>query len=114
MYGEVAENSGWWDRVVDSFSGQWWTFIIGLVVILAIMLIVSILSKGKFIKLKTVIKVGFNAVFGFLVIFIFNLVASAFDAAFIATWWEWLIIGLTGIPGAIMCIIFSFIWPGIW
>lgn len=110
----TAEAGSWWDNVVASFSEHWWGFIVGLAVILGIMLLISILSRGKFIKFKTVIKVGFNAVFGFVIIFVFNLIAAAFGATFVATWWEWLIIGLAGIPGAIMCIIFSFIWPGIW
>ena len=110
----AAENLGWWDGVVASFTNQWWAFVVGLCIVLAVLVVISILSRGKFFKPKRIIKIGFNAVFGFALLFVFNCVASIFGAPLAATWYEWLIIGIAGIPGTILCIIFHFIWPLWW
>ena len=110
----AAEELGWWDSIVASFTEQWWFFIVGLGIVLGVLIIICIFSRGKIIKLKRIIKIGFNAVFGFALLFVFNCVASLFGVPLAATWYEWLIIGIAGIPGTILCIIFHFIWPAFW
>ena len=111
---ENVENVGWWENVTASLSNQWWAFIVGLSIVLGVLLVLWIFSHGKMIKLGRIIKIGFNALFGFALLFIFNCIASFFDAQLIATWYEWLIIGIAGIPGTILCIVFHFIWPMFW
>lgn len=105
----TAEELGWWDSLVAAFFDQWWAFFIGLVAILLVLLLISILSKGKIFKLRRVVKIGINAVLGFVLLFIFNLVASLFGAALEPAWWNWLIIGAFGVPGTILCIVLHFI-----
>ena len=110
----AQQNPGWWDSVVSSFTEQWGFFIVGLCIILGILLLISIFSRGKTIKFKRVVKIGINAIVGFCILFVFNCVATFFNAQIVATWYEWIIIGMAGIPGVILCIVFHFIWPAFW
>lgn len=90
-----------------------WGFFVGLGVVIVALILAKLIFKIK-ISFMKIIKIAINAIIGYFIIMAFNFVVGFFGIAFTATWWEWLIIGLTGIIGAILCIVFSFIWPGIW
>lgn len=110
--GEAVETS-WWDSVVQTFKDQWWVFIITLAIVLGIMLLISIFTKGRIFKLKTIIKIGLHCIFGFLLLFIINLFGGIFSWTLVPKWYSWILIGVFGTIGVIFLIVAYFVWPGI-
>ncbi|MBQ7227898.1 MAG: hypothetical protein IJX05_05825 [Clostridia bacterium] len=41
----AESNNSWWDSVMQSFTDQWWVFVVTLGVVLVMMFIVNILTK---------------------------------------------------------------------
>ncbi len=106
----------WWDSVVQSFQDQWWVFIITLSIVVGVLLLLSLFSKGKIIKFKTVIKVSIHCVIGFVLLFVINLFGGLFSGgswAIVPKWYSWILIGIFGTIGVIFMVIAYFAWPGI-
>lgn len=112
----TTENASWWDEVVNSFKEQWWVFAVVLGIVLVVMLIVCIASKGKIFKPKTIIKVAIHCIMGFVLLFVLNFFGALFTSgswALTPKWYSWIIIGIFGILGVIFLLISSFVWPGV-
>lgn len=112
MDGEGVETS-WWDSVARSFQDQWWVFIITLAIVLGCLLIISIFTKGKIIKVKTIIKIGLHCILGFVLLFVINLFGGIFSWTIVPKWYSWILIGIFGMLGVIFLIVAYFVWPGI-
>ena len=112
----TTESSSWWDEVVNTFKNQWWVFVITLAVVLVLMLIVSIATKGKVFRLRTIFKVALHCVIGFVLLFVVNFFAGLFTAGswtLAPRWFSWIIIGVFGVLGVIFLFISAFVWPGV-
>ena len=112
----AESNNSWWDSVMQSFTDQWWVFVVTLGVVLVMMFIVNILTKGRLFKFRTIIKVAINCILGFVVLFAINFVGGLFTGgtwAFTPKWFSWIIIGLFGLLGLIFLIVSCFVWPGV-
>ena len=110
------EASSWIDSVAHAFEEQWWIFVVTLGVVLVVMLIVSIISRGKIFGIKTIFKVAINCIIGFVLLFMFNLFGGMFTGgswALVPKWYSWIIIGVLGVIGVIFLFISSFVWPGV-
>lgn len=109
----AAEGESSWSQTIASmFEQQWWVFLITLAVVIGVMLIIKILTKGKVFKFRTIIKVALNCIIAFVLLFIINTIGSLFGFALIPKWYSWLLIGLFGILAIIFLFIAYFVWPG--
>ena len=111
-----AESAGsWWDSVVRSFTNQWWVFVVVLAVVLAVLIVIGILTRGKLISFRMIIKIAINCVLGFVLLFVINFFGGLFTGG---AWsltpklYSWIIIGVFGILGLVFLIISAFAWPG--
>ncbi len=116
---EAADGAGnggsWWDSVVRSFTNQWWVFIVVLAVVLIVLTLVCILTRGKLLRFRTIIKIAINCVLGFVLLFVINFFGGLFTGgawSLTPKWYSWIIIGVFGIIGLIFLIISAFAWPG--
>lgn len=76
-----------------------------LYLFIALVVLLIILKLLKF-SLKTIIKIAINTLIGLVVVYLLNLIPSV-DIPL--EWWSGLIVGVFGIPGAIVLLIISFI-----
>ena len=110
---ESAEEMSWSDRLATMFSEQWWVFLISLGVVVALMLLVKILTKGKVFKFRTILKVALNCIIAFVLLFLINSVGSIFGFALVPKWYSWLLIGIFGVLAIIFLFVSYFVWPGL-
>lgn len=104
--------SSWTQTIAAMFEQQWWVFLITLAVVIGVMLLIKILTKGKVFKFRTIIKVALNCIIAFVLLFIINTIGSLFGFALIPKWYSWLLIGLFGILAIIFLLVAYFVWPG--
>ncbi|HIW03991.1 MAG TPA: hypothetical protein H9692_04630 [Firmicutes bacterium] len=104
--------SSWTQTIAAMFEQQWWVFLITLAVVIGVMLLIKILTKGKVFKFRTIIKVALNCIIAFVLLFIINTIGSLFGFALIPKWYSWLFIGLFGILAIIFLFVAYFVWPG--
>lgn len=112
--GTEAEGGSFWDSVVRSFRDQWWVFIITLAIVAGCLLIVNILTRGRFFKVKTIVKIGVHCLSGFVLLFVLNFFGGLFTGgawALVPHWYSWIIIGIFGAIGVVFLLIASFVWP---
>ncbi len=76
-----------------------------LYLFIALVVLLIILKLLKF-SLKTIIKIAINTLIGLVVVYLLNLIPGV-DIPL--EWWSGLIVGVFGIPGAIVLLIISFI-----
>lgn len=77
-------------------------------VILALIVIIVVLILAKLLKftVKTIFKILINFIIGLIAVFLLNLIPSV---AIPLNWWSGIILGILGLPGAIVLLIISFI-----
>lgn len=110
---ETEEDASWSDRLADMFTDQWWVFLISLGAVIAVMIIVKILTKGKVFKLSTILKVAINCIIAFVLLFMINTIGSIFSFALVPKWYSWILIGIFGILAVIFLFVSYFVWPGL-
>lgn len=76
-----------------------------LYLFIALVVFLIILKLLKF-SLKTIIKIAINTLIGLVVVYLLNLIPGV-DIPL--EWWSGLIVGVFGVPGAIVLLIISFI-----
>ena len=75
---------------------------------LATILVVYIVLKILSLPMKLIIKLLINALIGGIVIWVINLIGANFDFALTLNWVTALIVGILGIPGVIILLIWHF------
>ncbi len=70
-------------------------------VLLAIFIILKILSA----PFKLIIKVILNGLIGGLIIYVINWIGAGFSFALPLEWWSAILVGILGIPGAIILVL---------
>ena len=111
----ASESGSLIDGVARAFEAQWWVFVVTLGVVLVVMIVVAIATRGKIFGIKTIIKVAINCVIGFVLLFMLNLFGGMFTGgawSLVPKWYSWIIIGVLGVIGVIFLFITSFVWPG--
>ena len=78
--------SSWTQTIAAMFEQQWWVFLITLAVVIGVMLLIKILTKGKVFKFRTIIKVALNCIIAFVLLFIINTIGSLFGFALVPKW----------------------------
>lgn len=69
--------------------------------LLAIFIILKILSA----PFKLIIKLVINGLIGGLIIYVINWIGAGFNFALPLEWWSAILVGILGIPGAIVLIL---------
>lgn len=69
--------------------------------LLAIFIILKILSA----PFKLIIKLVINGLIGGLIIYVINWIGAGFNFALPLEWWSAILVGILGIPGAIILIL---------
>lgn len=80
---------------------------------IACILIILIYGKSFYLPIKRVVKLVANSVLGAFIIFVINLVGTSFDFHIGLNIFNAIVVGILGIPGAILLIILK-IFCGIW
>lgn len=80
---------------------------------IACILIVLIYGKSFYLPIKRGVKLVANSVLGAFIIFVINLVGTSFDFHIGLNIFNAIVVGILGIPGAILLIILK-IFCGIW
>lgn len=70
-------------------------------VLLAVFIVLKILSA----PFKLIIKVILNGLIGGIIIYVINLVGANFNFVLPLEWWSSILVGILGIPGAIILIL---------
>lgn len=76
---------------------------------LATVLVVFIILKILSLPMKLIIKLLINALIGAIVIWLINLIGANFDFSLTLNWVTALIVGILGIPGVIILLIWHFL-----
>jgi len=77
-----------------------------LIFILCVM-VLFFFGRTFIMPIRKIIKVGFNSIIGLIIIFIINLIGTSFNFHIGMNFINSTIIGLLGIPGAIMLILLN-------
>lgn len=72
---------------------------------IACILIILVFGKNFYLPIKRVVKLIANSVLGTLIIFVINLVGTSFDFHIGLNIFNAVVVGILGIPGAILLII---------
>ncbi len=110
---DAEVNADWAYKLAESFKEQWWVFLVTLFIVIAVMIVIKILSKGKIFKFRTILKIVLNCVIAFVLLFLINAIAALFSAAIVPKWYSWILIGIFGILGLIFILISMIFWPGL-
>lgn len=108
----ATEETSWSDKLASMFTEQWWVFLVTLAIVLVVMIVIKILTKGRIFKIRTIIKVAINCVIAFVLLFLINTIGSIFGFALVPIWWSWLLIGIFGVLAVIFLFVAYFVWPG--
>ncbi len=110
---DAEVNADWAYKLAESFKEQWWVFLVTLFIVIAVMIVIKILSKGKIFKFRTILKIVLNCVIAFVLLFLINAIAALFSAAIVPKWYSWILIGVFGILGLAFILISMIFWPGL-
>ena len=78
-----------------------------ILTLLATLLVLYIILKVLSLPLKLIIKLVINGLIGGAIIWIINLIGAGFGFAITLNWITALVVGILGIPGAILLAIFQ-------
>ena len=76
------------------------------VAVIAVIVLIKILSA----PIKLIFKLLLNAALGFLLLFVFNTIASLFGFSVNITWISCLVAGVLGIPGVLILVLLEILF----
>lgn len=77
----------------------------GTLVFISTLIVLYLILKILALPIKLIIKLLVNGVIGGIIIFIINLIGAAFNFALPLEWWSAILVGILGIPGAIILVL---------
>lgn len=69
------------------------------------LIVLYLILKVLSLPIKLIVKLLANGLIGGVIIFVINLIGSSFNFALPLEWWSAILVGILGIPGAIILVL---------
>lgn len=77
----------------------------GTLVFIGTLIVLYLILKILSLPLKLIVKLLINGLIGGVIIFVINLIGSGFNFSLPLEWWSAILVGILGIPGAIILVL---------
>ena len=75
------------------------------IVFIGTLIVLYLILKVLSLPIKLIVKLLINGLIGGLIIFVINLIGASFNFALPLEWWSAILVGILGIPGAIILVL---------